>query len=283
MLAGVAVTAGSVAFKNPDKPVKLEKALLWEISGKGLTKPSYLYGTIHAICPQDFVMTETIKAKVKSAEQVSLEFDFDDPNMMRDMLANVIMQDGVTLKSLYSEADFKTVSDYFARQLGTDLNKANNWKPMILNTLLMAKMIDCQPESFEAAFTKMAQEEVIGVETIASQLAAFDKIPYKKQAEWLLQSIREKDKLKDTFIRMTRLYKEQDLEGFQLLFKETSKEMAEFEDILLVERNKRWISVIEQEAREKPTFFAVGAGHLGGKEGVIRLLRKQGYTVEPVL
>jgi uncharacterized protein YbaP (TraB family) len=57
---------------------------------------------------------------------------------------------------------------------------------------------------------------------------------------------------------------------------------AEFEGDLLATRNKNWISRIQQITKEKPTFFAVGAGHLGGKKGVIALLRNEGFTVKAV-
>ena len=54
------------------------------------------------------------------------------------------------------------------------------------------------------------------------------------------------------------------------------------ENVLLTDRNREWIPSMEEMAQEKPTFFAVGAGHLGGPEGIIILLRKAGYKVEAV-
>ena len=57
---------------------------------------------------------------------------------------------------------------------------------------------------------------------------------------------------------------------------------ADFENDLLVTRNQNWIPKIQQITKEKPTFFAVGAGHLGGKKGVIALLRDAGFTVKAV-
>ncbi len=57
---------------------------------------------------------------------------------------------------------------------------------------------------------------------------------------------------------------------------------TEYENDLIVQRNKNWIPVIEETTKLKPTFFAVGAAHLAGEEGVIKLLRKKGYKVEAV-
>ena len=57
---------------------------------------------------------------------------------------------------------------------------------------------------------------------------------------------------------------------------------GDLETELLVKRNLKWIPVIKKAMAAKASFFVVGAGHLGGPEGVIRLLRKQGYKVTPV-
>ena len=51
---------------------------------------------------------------------------------------------------------------------------------------------------------------------------------------------------------------------------------------LVAGRNKKWIPVIKSNTRKWPCLIAVGAGHLPGKEGLINLLRKEGYTVKPV-
>ena len=283
---GLLVAVSAFAFRNPVAPAKLEKALLWEISGKGLAKPSYLYGTIHVICPTDMIMTDKMQASLKKTEQLSLEIDMDEPNMMLAMMQAITMKDGTTLKGLLSADEYQIISAYFREQLKMDLTMVQNWKPIMVTSLLYTKVADCTTQSYEATFMKTAKEqgkEVIGVETIAEQMAIFDKIPYKKQAEILLEGITDMDKSKKEFDQMITAYKQQDLDGFEKIFKESSQGLDDFADVLLVQRNKNWIPVIEREAKEKPTFFAVGAGHLGGEQGVIQLLRQQGYTVKPVL
>jgi uncharacterized protein len=289
LLPGILAVLGLVlpGFKlKPAPAVKLDKALLWEISGNGLTRPSYLYGTIHAICPADMVLSETLRATMKNTNQLSLEIDMDDPGMMAAMLKAVPMKDGSTLKSLLSDQEYTKLSQYFSQTMGMDLQLVQNWKPIMLSSLLFTKMLDCQPQSYETTFMKMAKEqgkEVIGVETLENQLATLDQIPYKKQAELLLESLEKSDEQKKMFQQMVSLYKQQDIEGFQEIFKEASVGMDNFTEVLLVQRNKNWIPVIAREAKEMPTFFAVGAGHLSGDQGVIALLRQAGFTVKPVL
>ncbi|MBK6997902.1 MAG: TraB/GumN family protein [Lewinellaceae bacterium] len=78
---------------------------------------------------------------------------------------------------------------------------------------------------------------------------------------------------------MLRLYREQDITAMQALIGEDNS-MGQYEDFLLNNRNQNWIPVMGKMMAEKPTLFAVGAGHLGGKQGVVALLRKEGYRVE---
>lgn len=88
-----------------------------------------------------------------------------------------------------------------------------------------------------------------------------------------------------SYLKMVKLYQAQDLEGLTNIMKEDmpEEEYKLYEETFLVARNMNWIPVIEREARAKPTFFAVGAGHLGGNKGVLELLRQKGYTVRPVV
>jgi uncharacterized protein YbaP (TraB family) len=63
--------------------------LLWEISGNGLQQPSYLFGTIHMICKEDFFISEIVKQKFNSSKRVYLELDMDDPQLQGKMMQNM--------------------------------------------------------------------------------------------------------------------------------------------------------------------------------------------------
>ena len=78
------------------------------------------------------------------------------------------------------------------------------------------------------------------------------------------------------------VYKAGDIEELYKLILNSTMEYGKYEEALLLERNRRWIPRIENIILEMPTFVAVGAGHLGGPEGVIALLRERGYTVQAV-
>jgi uncharacterized protein YbaP (TraB family) len=122
-----------------------------------------------------------------------------------------------------------------------------------------------------------------GLETIKYQMSMFDSIPYEDQAKMLVEAVKGGDEeAENTLDEMIELYKNQDIDGLYELIMAEDSDMENFEDILLVTRNKNWIPKIEKFASQKPTFIAVGAGHLPGKQGVINLLKAKGYTVRPI-
>ena len=265
---------------------KEDKSLLYEISGNGLSQPSYLYGTIHVICKDDFVMTEATKKKFSETQQVYLEIDMDDPKMMPDMMKSMYMTDGSTIKTLLSEPDYQKVSQFFKDTLKMNIGTMDKMKPFVLSSMSVTKLLSCPVQSYEETFIKMAKtenKEILGLETIQDQFGAIDKMGMKKQADIMLVKLVENwNDGKQEIKQLITDYKNQDVEAL-LADMEKSKSMdADFENDLLVTRNQNWIPKIQQITKEKPTFFAVGAGHLGGKKGVIALLRDAGFTVKAV-
>lgn len=265
---------------------QLENALLWKISGNDLEKPSYLYGTIHITC--DASLDANIKKALDETSQLALEIDMDDPSMLTKMGAGVFMKDGKTIKEMVSEEEYKVLNTFVTNNIGTPISALNTMKPFFIIAAMYPKMIDCSnSQSFEEALmkiTKLQGEEVIGLETIEDQLAVFDAIPYKDQVKDLLKSA--KDNLKNDkqlLKKMLLLYKNKNIVGLEELMNSDEKSSTtKYKDILLDNRNKNWISKIKTYSKEQPTFYGVGAGHLPGENGVINLLRQQGFTVTAV-
>lgn len=262
-----------------------KKALLWEISGKGLSKPSYLFGTIHLLCEDDLKITDNLKAALGKTQQLYLELDMDDPGMMQQMMQQMNMTDGTTLKSLLSEQDYTTVSKFFQQKTGFPLEMLASAKPFFVMSLALPSTMRCPVASWESSLVKLAKEqsmETLGLETLQEQMAVIDKIPYKDQAVMLMETLRDTVQAQKDNQKLIGLYKSQDIDAMQSEIATASPTTAKYEDVLLQERNRRWTPQIAKIAAEKPTFFAVGAGHLGGKNGVLQLLRKAGYQLKPI-
>jgi hypothetical protein len=116
------------------------------------------------------------------------------------------------------------------------------------------------------------------------QASVFDSIPYEWQAKELLKNIDSFSVYKKEFDTMMLEYKNQQLSSMEkLLGKSEFGSDKKYEEILLINRNRNWASQLKNIMNKESVFVAVGAGHLVGEKGLLNLLRKEGYTVEPLL
>jgi len=275
--------ATATATKEATKAAPIN-TLLWKVEGNGITTPSYLYGTIHMISQDDFFMNEATKKAVESSEQIVLELDMDDPGMQMQLMQHAMMKDGLTLDKLVTEEEYQKIDAEVKGALGMGVEMFKSMSPMLISSLFLTKMIEGQPASYEGEFVKLAQaqsKEVKGLETVAEQMGALNKISYEEQAKMLVETVNDMSKAKAEFAKLVSLYKTQNIDGLHDMILEQSggQDMAKH---MLYTRNQDWISKIGTIAKEKPTFFGVGSGHLGGKKGVVSLLKEAGYKVTPI-
>ena len=273
----------------------LEDALLWQIDGNGLQEPSYLYGTIHMIDKESFYYPAGVLTAFEDAEKVAFEVDLDDMFDMSKamgMMTKAFMADGKTLKDLYSAEDYAVVNGHF-QELGLPMMILEKLKPMFLTVFATGDVdisggfggAESSTKSYEMELYALAQEakkDVEGLETIEYQLSVFDSIPLEYQAEMLLETIKTSDTEDDSFKEMVDMYVNQNINDMITFMSEEEEGIAGFEDVLLYTRNKNWIPVISEKMAANQYFFAVGAGHLAGKDGVIDLLKKAGYKLTPL-
>lgn len=272
----------------------LANALLWKIEGNGLEKPSFLYGTIHIIDKDDFFYPENTLESVAQSEQMTFEIDMDDMNNIgkqMGMLTKAVMKDGQTLSDLLNEEDYTLVKNHF-EGMGLPMMFLDKIKPMFLSVfasedldptaLQSGEMLSYEMKLYEVAQEKNLKSQ--GLETMEYQIGLFDSIPYKDQADMLVEAIKSsgQEGEEDMFKMMVDMYKNQDINSMYEMMLEEEEGTAEFEDILVTQRNRNWIPIMSEMMNKKATFFAVGAGHLGGPNGVIKLLRKKGYKLTPL-
>lgn len=261
-------------------------ALLYKITGKDMAEPSYLYGTIHLICQADFNIADETKAAFDNADKLIMELDMDDPAMLQNMQAKVMHPDGKKISSGLTEAQAEKLDAFLKANMGVGLPMFDGMRPFVVSGMLMSAQLGCgQPASFEGYFTQQAmaqQKPVEGLETVEFQFGVFEQIPHAEQVQWLADAIEDEAGAKAELQRMIDLYKAEDIDGMYGMFTEM-EEYAEYKEVLLDQRNFTWQDALDEELQaEGSEFIAVGAGHLGGKAGMINLLRERGYTVEPV-
>ncbi len=268
---------------TPAKSENIDPTLLWEITGNGLEKPSYLYGTFHMMCADQFVFPAKLERVMQNTEQTVLEINFTDLKQMAEMQKYLIADK--KLSESYSAAElarFRTgLADY-----GMKLEDVDQFSPMALYSMLSMKFFDCAPTALKMSDLEIMQKTVAqgkkvdGLELISMQAETFSK--YLSPAE-LLKMVENYEKSKLQTEQLLSLYLKEDIAGLSAMMHNEDQMTKEQQQVLLDNRNVNWLVKMPGMMKEKPTLFAVGAGHLIGDKGVITLLREKGYTVKPVL
>lgn len=280
--------------------------LLYRISGKDLTKPSYVIGTHHLANVGFAEKVPGLKDALTETEQVYGELKWDDltnPDSMRIMKESMILKDGKTLKDVLSAEAYKKVDNYLKKTMGVGLShpqvaaQMGKLTPAALTNQLTVLMYmqrhmgEFDPSStFDQYFQAQAQknnEPVGGLETISFQTGiVFNSKTIDRQAEELICLIDHEELNADMMDEMTEAFYAQNLDALKKVMDTkindkcdpTPEESAR----LIDNRNADWAAKMPDIMKARPTFFAVGAGHLPGDKGLLKLLRDAGYTVEAV-
>ncbi|MEO6814213.1 MAG: TraB/GumN family protein [Ginsengibacter sp.] len=266
---------------------KNENTLLWQISGNGIKTPSFLFGTFHLLCKDDIHFSEQLKKAMKMSDEIYMEMDMDDPSTMLSGMLYMNMKDGKKLEDLYTPEEYKRLKDYFSDTLQMPLMLLQKAKPYFLVALLYPRMMKCKtPAGVEEELVKIAKvdkKEIKGLETMQFQASVFDSIPYEWQAQQLLKNIDSFSVYKNEFDQMLTLYKNQRMDSMQTMMAKSDFGDDKYNDLLLTSRNKNWVAQLKKIMKNESVFVAVGAGHLIGDDGLIKLLKKAGYKVKPLL
>ena len=262
--------------------------LLWRISGKHIAHPSYLFGTMHILCAKDALLSDSLKAAIKRCDEIYFEINLGDMMGMLNSMQYMKMKDGKTLADLLKPDEYARVKAYFTKNVPfPPFSMLERFKPMLISGIVEEQAMDCpEKDGMEMQIlseSKNYDKPVDGLETAEFQATLFDSIPYAEQARDLVNSIDSADQNKQTTQELVSLYKRQDLDGIDSLSrKDDGGVEGSHMDLLLYARNRKWAKLLDGLLRQKSLLIAVGAAHLPGKGGVIDLLRKEGYTVEPV-
>lgn len=292
LLVGTAMTSCSTSKEKKSESSDLAKSLLWKIDGNGLQQHSYLYGTIHMIPADDYFLPEGTLSAIDESKKMVFEIDMNemsDMGSIMGLMTQAFMKDGKSLSDLLDDEDYALVEAHF-KKLGMPLMMLERIKPAFLSVFAMDMdpngMQNGSIKSYEMEFFKMANETskpVAGLETLEFQMSIFDSIPYPDQAKMLVDAIKSGDSGNDQFKDMVRMYKTQDVQAMvDMIEADENLSAGDNNDLLLVKRNKNWIPIMADMMAKETTFFAVGAGHLAGNQGVIQLLRNKGYTLTPM-
>jgi len=262
------------------KPI--ENSLLWEISGNGLSKPSYLFGTFHILCPDNFAIAENVKTALSKTDRITFEVNIADPDFVPS-IQKAMMSD-VPLSKKLSPQQFRALDSVMVELKSPyTLKQMDNLSLQAVSSMLIQKILPCEtPVSFEGELLKIAQEHhkpAAGLETVEFQMECLRNA---FSDEHLYQQILKIQKTDADLKAMISLYQQQNLNGIYSYVMKKEGMAAESEKWMMEVRNKNWVAAMPVMMEKESNLFAVGAGHLGGKYSLITMLREKGFSVKPI-
>lgn len=276
LLAGKAVFAAPLA--NSD-------ALLWKVTTeRGAV--NHIFGTVHSDDSRVLQLKPAVKEALDGSERLVLEIVMT-PEGMLDMVTHLYRRDGSELKQdLPAPLYGRTVAAFKERGLEESwVNRLTIWGAAVNFMIPQSSgmVLDLQLQAQMQARNK----PVFGLETVESQLAVFADLDKESQIRMLDIALGELGRLEQTTEQLILYYLREDIAAIAGMEREfhTGENrvfMERLMDRLIDQRNRRMTQTMLEHLQAGRTFIAIGALHLPGEHGIINLLRKAGYKVEPV-
>lgn len=260
------------------------QSVLWRVSGRDIQSPSYLYGTIHIQDSRVFAFDSTVWHCFNSCEALAVEVLLDrlDYSVVREQM---MMPKGQSIAKMLSKEDFAILDSLCKAKMGVGALFLSNMKPFFLSSALQqADLPKEEPLALDLFFLQQARNRGMycyGLEEYMDQIKATDAISIDDQLKILRQTLHETADVAASFDSLVLAYLAFDMTMISKMLTDTTLP-DNFDKVLVDKRNKTMYKRFRKIAKKQHVFCAVGAAHLPGDKGLIGLLRKKGYTVEPV-
>ncbi len=271
--------------------------LLWKISGNGLEKPSYIFGT-HHIAPLSVLDSVAgLNEALSSVDKVYGELvmsEANTPQAQQIMMTYAMAPQDSTLTAILSPAQADSLTTMLQKYMGPMVS-ASNFAPMkpamVATAIAMVQAQTAFPtynpqEQLDTEIQKRADalgKEIGGLETMEDQCKALFGNSILEQANDLMDAVRHDDKAMETAHKLAKAYLAGDLQQMLSIIEDPTLGTGDGTERILNKRNANWVRVLAGLLPSASIFIAVGAGHLPGDKGLISLLRNNGYTVTPVV
>ncbi len=266
-----------------------ENSVLWEISGNGLEKSSYLFGIINFLPENEFEVSKNIQnaldesevfitkvpVKRSSRKEFSKAIRIPDDGWINDYLTDDELNQLRLLMLKDLEVTEHDYHFYYSRL-----------QPIILVTATTLLYLGDHAIFVEDLLAKKAKKSKLkfkSLGTVEDEISAFRKFPIPDQVEALKYTVNNFSEHIEAYNQLVGYYKnDQDLEKIHEEILKATNRSEKFQKEYYYSRNKIWTGKIHDLISEDSAFITVGAAHLSGKQGLIWLLRAEGYTLNPI-
>jgi len=263
------------------------KTSLWKIQGKSNTV--YLLGSIHLLKADAYPLDPAIEDAFNDSPNLVFEMNMDSaatPAAQQFILSKAMFSGEQSLKTGLSPSTFQ-LADSLCTLVGMDINRLLLFKPwMVATTVMLVKM---QKMGFDPNFGvdriyfnkgKEALKKLLAFETVQEQIGFIDGLALPVQEKMIRQMADEFNTIETYLDDIVLSWKNGQMKALEDLFLDSYRQEPELHEILLNQRNRNWMKTIRTYLNGSENYMIiVGAGHMVGENGLIRLLEKEGYTV----
>lgn len=266
------------ATAEPPSQVPWSEPFLWRI--KSESGDSYLFGTVHLGFDLEKDGPSVILERFAESDRFVTETDLSRaPTVISRYLT---LPEGETLSGKLSKEDWALLEE----RVGDADSFDRQYPFVVVSKLMMELPPDRNP--FEIPMDAVllqaavrAGHQITYLEPVETQFEVLQEV---LDEDMLSEMLNDWDAEVDDYVEMTNAYRQGDPDGVSAIIYQEADDPEERRklDLLLTNRNREWLPAIVSEVQEGRAFIAVGAGHLVGKDGLIELLKKEGYELEQV-
>ena len=268
--------------------VKSQNYVLWEISGNGTTKTSYLMGTLKFIGLKEYYLPVEAVDRLKKSTLFAIE-DQVDHHAQHELNKNLHFPQGQSLATALSPEDYATLTTFFSTEFGMPkkqfIKKYNHIKPLALSIVMTRLSLGEGVKYYDIELLKIADKNNVvafSLESIDRESEALNKFSVDEQAKALMHSVHNFNIQKQEFQKLMKNFPDGDLEEIFTYTLHPFENNPAFVEEFYTKRNEEWLPKIEKMVHEESAFITVGVSHLEGDKGLTSLLKSKGYTLTPI-
>ena len=262
------------------------QSVLWEITKEGVKDTSYLYGTIHFPNKKYFYVNPKVHEIKKKVNVGAFEIELNNDSLAFIQRA-IMAKPGQKISEISTEKERELIFNYFKTNMGLEPLIVDHLLPIALSTQMLQLIM---PSDTTGAIDNLLQvdmkgmgKKVVALEDIKMQIDLLLGMPVEVQKNDLVEAIKRPDSILTTFQELDSVYMAQDLEGIGKMLNDLNDHEYLKKDLLNDSRNLKMVVRIEKLLKANSTLICVGAAHLGGVTGLIKLLRDKGFALRPIL
>lgn len=265
-----------------------QNSVIWEISGNGLEKKSYLMGTLKFTGVKEFYLPANTTRLIHESEIFAIE-DEVDHHAQHELNTATHLPKGQSLSTVLSPQDYQKVKTLFQKEFKVKPSafdkKYGHIKPLPLSIVMTRLSLGEKVKFYDIELLKLAKDnnkESFSLESVEREAEALNSFSMEEQVKALMHAVDHFAEQKAEFKKLMADYPTGNLEEIFAYTLHPLEDSPEFIESFYFKRNEEWLPKIERMIKENKAFIALGVSHLEGERGILKLLEAKGYTLTPV-